>query len=243
MMSLHYLRTLLITDPIIILMTIFYGAVSVLTSLFDGDGHGQHRIAVAWSRILLRISAVTVDLKGLENVLPGHSYVFVANHLSLMDTPAMLAHIPVEFRFMAKRSLFRIPFLGTHLKRAGHIPIVRGDPRSSVKSMAEAARILREKNVSIMLFPEGSRSMGPMGEFKEGAAYIAIKAGVPVVPVGVMGTVSILPAGSAYIRPGTIRIRIGPPLDTAALTVRDRSAFTARMREAVGELIGQNVAK
>jgi 1-acyl-sn-glycerol-3-phosphate acyltransferase len=151
----------------------------------------------------------------------------------------MLAHIPVDFRFIAKRSLFRIPFLGTHLKRAGHIPIVREDPRSAVKSMTEAARILRERRVSIMLFPEGSRSEGAMKAFKEGAAFIAIKAGVPVVPVGVMGTREILPSGSAYVRPGRIRLRLGAPIPTADLTVKDRVALTRTIRERVGELIGQ----
>jgi 1-acyl-sn-glycerol-3-phosphate acyltransferase len=238
-MSRHYLYALFVTDPIIIVMTILFGAFSVLASFFDSQGKMQHRIAVTWSRILLRVGRISVEVEGLEQVDTSQSYVFVANHLSLIDTPAMLAHIPVDFRFIAKRSLFRIPFLGTHLKRAGHIPIVREDPRSAVKSMTEAARILRERRVSIMLFPEGSRSEGAMKAFKEGAAFIAIKAGVPVVPVGVMGTREILPSGSAYVRPGRIRLRLGAPIPTADLTVKDREALTRTIRERVGELIGQ----
>ncbi len=238
-MSLHYFYTLLVTDPIIIVMTILFGTFSVFASFFDSRGKIQHRIAVTWSRILLRIGGISVEVEGLERIDTTRSYVFVANHLSLIDTPAMLAHIPVDFRFIAKRSLFRIPFLGTHLTRAGHIPIVRDDPRSAVRSMVEAARILRERKVSIMLFPEGSRSMGPMKEFKEGAAFIAIKAGVPVVPVGVMGTLDILPSGSAYVKPGRIRLRLGAPIPTAHLSVKDREAFTRIIRDKVGELIGQ----
>jgi 1-acyl-sn-glycerol-3-phosphate acyltransferase len=101
-----------------------------------------------------------------------------------MDIPAVLASLPVEIRFYAKQGLFLVPFLGTHLKRAGHLPVARGDARASVKSMALGARLIQERNVSMLLFPEGGRSRGPMREFKEGAAYIAIKAGVPIPTAG-----------------------------------------------------------
>src|SRR5712664_4917488 len=135
-MSLSYLRSLLITDPIIILATIVMGSVSLLASLFDSSGHLQHRISRVWSRMLLAVSGVKMRIEGLERIDLRGTYVFVANHRSFMDTPVVLAHIPLQFRFLAKKGLFLIPILGTHLRRAGHLPVVKGNPRASLKSMS-----------------------------------------------------------------------------------------------------------
>ncbi|MGH9657571.1 MAG: lysophospholipid acyltransferase family protein [Bryobacteraceae bacterium] len=242
-MSLGFLRALLITDPIIILATAAMGTVSLIVSFFDRDGRAQHRISRQWSRMLLLIGGVDVRIEGLEKIDPAGSYVFVANHTSFMDTPVVLAHIPVQFRFMAKKGLFAFPLLGTHLKRAGHLAVVRGDPRASLRSMEDAARIIRDRGISVLLFPEGGRSHGQLGPFKEGAAYIAIKAGVPVVPVGMLGTLAVLPRGSIQVQRGRVALRIGDPIETAGLTVKDRSALTLVLRERILELTGQTAPK
>ena len=157
-MSLSYVRSLLITDPIIILATIIMGSISLLTSLFDSDGRIQHQISRVWSRMLLMVSGVKMQVVGLENIDPHLTYVFVANHRSFMDIPVLLAYLPLQFRFLAKKGLFLIPFLGTHLRRAGHLAVVKDNPRASLKSMTDAARILRQPGMSVMLFPEGGRS-------------------------------------------------------------------------------------
>ena len=120
-MSLSYIRSLLITDPIIILATIVMGSISLLTSLFDSAGRIQHQISRIWSRMLLAVSGVKMRIEGLEKIDPGATYVFVANHRSFMDIPVLLAYLPLQFRFLAKKGLFLIPFLGTHLRRAGHL--------------------------------------------------------------------------------------------------------------------------
>src|SRR3989442_12173265 len=156
-MSLAYIRSLLITDPIIILATIVMGSVSLLASLLDSAGRVQHQISRVWSRMLLVVSGVKTRIEGLEKIDPRGVYVFVANHRSLMDTPVVLAHIPVQFRFLAKKGLFLIPILGTHLRRAGHLPVVKGDPRASLRSMSDEAKIIRERGVSVRLFPEVCR--------------------------------------------------------------------------------------
>src|SRR5438874_6448601 len=180
-MSLSYIRSLLITDPIIIFATIIMGSISLLMSLFDSDGRIQHQISRVWSRMLLMVSGVKMQVVGLENIDPHLTYVFVANHRSFMDIPVLLAHLPLQFRFFAKKGLFHIPFLGTHLRRSGHLPVVKDNPRASLKSMSDAVRTLRVKGISMLLFPEGGRSRdGELHEFIEGSAYIAIKAGVPV---------------------------------------------------------------
>ncbi|MGI8991168.1 MAG: lysophospholipid acyltransferase family protein [Bryobacteraceae bacterium] len=231
------LRALLFTDPAIVLMTIAMGTISLITSLFDATGRRQHRLARLWSRILLRISGIHAESQGVERLDPARSYVLAANHCSYMDTPLVLATIPLEFRFFAKKGLFLIPLMGTHLYRAGHIPVVRDNPRASIKSMAEGARLIRERGISVLLFPEGGRNEGELREFKEGAAYVAIKAGVPIVPMGILGTREVLPIHNWLVRPGTVRLVVGEPIETVGLTVQDRGELTARLREAIEALI------
>jgi 1-acyl-sn-glycerol-3-phosphate acyltransferase len=226
----------LIRDPLIVLATVAMGTISLLTSLFDASGRAQHRVARVWGRMLLRIAGTRVRVEGLENIVPDGSYIFVSNHLSYMDTPLAIAHIPAQFRFLAKKSLFKVPFIGFHLQRAGHIPVAREDARASLRTMTEAARIVRERNVSLLVFPEGGRSPDKMREFKEGAAYIAIKAGVPAVPVGIVGTREVLPMDSLLVKPGQVTLRIGVPIPTAGLGGHDHRALTGQLRERVLEL-------
>jgi 1-acyl-sn-glycerol-3-phosphate acyltransferase len=231
------LRALFITDPLIILITIALGSVSLAMSLFDKSGHRQNRLARTWARLLLKVSGIRLEVYGVEKLDPKASYVLVANHLSYMDIPAILATIPLEIRFFAKLGLFKIPFLGTHLRHAGHLPVARGDPRASLKSLQEAAHRLREEHITPLLFPEGGRAPAEMREFKEGAAHLAIKAGVPAVPIGLVGTRQVLPMGSLIVRPGKIVVRVGDPIDTSGMKSHDRTELNRRLRENVVELV------
>jgi len=232
-----FLRSLLITDPLIILATIACGALSLVLSFFDPNRHKQNAMARAWAQVLLAVSRVRVNVEGLDKIKEDGSYVFVSNHLSYMDTPVALANIPVQFRFLAKRGLFQIPFMGWHLARAGHIPVPRGDARAAVKTMTLAAQIIREQGISLLIFPEGGRSRkGELRPFMEGAAYIAIRAGVPLVPVGLRGTREVLPYGSGTIRGGPVTMRIGDPIPTGQATLRDRLHLTEFLRERIIEL-------
>ncbi len=237
MMSLGLLRSLLLTDPLIILATILFGAVNLVVSFFDKDGRKQLNIARAWSVALLKISRVRVQVIGLEKVDPAASYVFVSNHASFMDTPVVLAHIPSQFRFMAKEELFEIPLLGHHLRRAGHIPVPESDPRAAIRAMANAGKAIRERAISILVFPEGGRSLTGLLEFKEGAAYIAIEAGVPAVPIALEGTLEVLPMGSLHVRSAPVVLRIGDPIPTAGLTRKDRGALTRELHTQVANLL------
>ena len=195
-------------------------------------------MARSWARALLRVSGVKVKVEGLEKVKEGGSYVLVSNHLSYMDTPVVLANIPVQFRFLAKRGLFQIPFLGWHLSRAGHIPVPRGDARAAVKTMTLAAQIVREQHISLLIFPEGGRSrVGEMRPFMEGAAYIAIRAGVPLVPIALKGTREVLPYGSGDIHSGVVTMRIGDPIATSQASIRDRVHLTDALRHQITALL------
>lgn len=230
----HKLRGLLFADPAIILATIVFGTASLIVSFFDNTGTLQIRVARAWARTLLAVSGVHVHVEGLDRIHPSASYVFVANHLSYMDTPVALAHIPAQFRFLAKRGLFRIPFLGTHLSRAGHIPVPREDPRAAVKTLQAAADALQRKKISMLIFPEGGRSHdGILQPFKEGGAYIAIRAGVPVVPLVMIGTREILPLGGGIVLPGAVTLRVLPPIDTSGMTLKERGPLTEKLRELI----------
>ncbi len=232
------LRAYLLVDPLIILTTMVFGLASLLASIFDKRGRTQHAIARKWARTLLAISGARVRIEGLEKLREDGAYVLVANHSSYMDTPAVLL-IPLQIRFFAKQGLFRIPLLGGHLRRAGHLPVVRENPRASLKSLTEAARMVRERGVSVVLFPEGGRSPDGLRDFKEGAAYLAIKAGVPVVPIGIMGTRQVLPMGSIHVRPHAVTMRIGDPISTAGMKLDARSELNAALRRQVAELIGE----
>ena len=232
------LRSLVVVDPLIILSTIFCGCVSIVVSLFDSKGNATLDVARLWARSLLFFAGVRVEVEGLEKIDRRGHYVFCGNHLSYMDTPVVLTHIPVQFRFLAKRGLFQIPFLGTHLAQAGHVPVPRDDPRSAVKTMTHAAEILHKRVISLLVFPEGGRSYdGILQPFKEGAAYIAIKAQVPLVPIALTGTRDILAMGSAVFRRGVVRLRIGDPIPTKGLILKDRERLTQEARERIVEML------
>jgi 1-acyl-sn-glycerol-3-phosphate acyltransferase len=231
----------LIRAALVVLSTIFWGSLSLAASFFDSTGRMQSECARRWARQLLRIGGVRMTLDGIEKIRPGASYVFAANHLSYFDTPVILANIPVQFRFLAKRGLFQIPFLGTHLARAGHIPIPHDNPREAMKMMTLAAQTIRTKGISMLIFPEGGRSPdGVLQPFKDGVTYIGIKSGAPIVPIALIGSREILPFGSARIQPGPVTLRIGDPIDTSQMSLRERAAVTERIREEILGLLAQD---
>jgi len=235
-----FLRAYFVTAPLIVLATAAFGLVSLIISLFETSGRGQIAMARAWARCLLWGSGVKVKVEGLEKIAAEGSYVFVSNHLSYMDTPVVLANIPVQFRFLAKSGLFKIPLLGTHLARAGHISVPRDDARAAVKTMTTAAQVIRERGISLLIFPEGGRSQtGELASFKEGAAYIAIRAGVPLVPIALLGTREVLAFGSGHIRAGSVTMRIGEPVPTDQIQLRDRGRITTELRDRIVNMLDE----
>ena len=217
--TMSLVRSALFSTPLIVICTIVMGTLSLIASFFDGSGNTLHRLARIWAKMLLAVSFIRVRVVGLEKLDPRGAYVIVANHGSFMDIPALLSVLPQQFRFFAKKGLFRIPLLGTHLERAGHIPVDRSNPRAALKSMLLAARIISERSVSVLNFPEGGRSAEGLREFKEGPAYVAIKAGVPVVPVAIVGMRELLPMGSGHLRSGRIWLQVnGQPRQQADIS-------------------------
>jgi 1-acyl-sn-glycerol-3-phosphate acyltransferase len=236
------LRSLLFSTPLIILSTVAMWTCSLVCSVFDPSGYSQHRMARIWGRMLLAASLIRVRVEGLENLEGPGPYVFVSNHASLMDIPAILATVPYQFRFFAKKVLYRVPFVGWYLKRAGHIPVERADARASLKSMTVGARMVAERGISVLLFPEGGRAPKGLREFKEGAAYIAIKAGVPVVPMALSGMRELLPMKSIHLRSGRVTLRIGKPIPTTGMTLHDRQKLTERLYDEIAAMLKAGAA-
>lgn len=150
------LRSSLLSVPLLVLATVLLAVVSLVCSFFDRSGNSAHRVARLWGRILLAVSFIRVRKEGVEKLDPAANFVFVSNHASFMDIPALLSVLPQQFRFFAKKGLYRIPFLGWHLRWAGHLPVDRSNARASLKSMSEGARIISERRVSVLLFRKGA---------------------------------------------------------------------------------------
>ena len=236
-----FLRSLLFSTPLIAAATIVMWVGSFI-ALIDRSGNSSHEFARLWGKILLAVSFIRVRSEGMEKIDPKATYVFVANHSSYMDIPALLSQLPQSFRFFAKKGLYKIPFLGWHLRWAGHLPVDRSNARNSLRSMSEGARVIASKRVSVLLFPEGGRSPHGLREFKEGAAYIAIKAGVPVVPLAIVGMRELLPMDSIHIRSGEVVVRVGSPIPTAGLKLADRERLTERLHVAIREMLTHAVS-
>jgi 1-acyl-sn-glycerol-3-phosphate acyltransferase len=222
----RYLRALLITAPLIVIYTAIMGSISVVSSLVDSTGRMQHGCARIWSRLILWTSGVRITVKGLGNIKPGVPCVFCVNHQSHMDIPIVLVALPVQFRFLAKKQLFSIPFLGWHLRRSGQISIDRENPRAALKSMRAASAEV-QKGTPVVIFPEGGTSVdGVMHPFKGGGFVLATHAKIDVVPVTIRGSRQVLVPKTYQVRSGNVEVTIDPPISSRDLSASELAART-----------------
>jgi 1-acyl-sn-glycerol-3-phosphate acyltransferase len=220
----------LIAIPLIYLYTIVMGSISLIASLFDSSGRKQHWCAQTWCRMIARTTCASVRVHGAENIQRDTSYVFLSTHQSYMDIPAMLGYLPVQLRIAAKKELFSIPFLGWHLRRAGHISVDRSSSADAIASLQRAATEIRD-GICAFVFPEGTRSRdGALLPFKKGGFKLAMQAGVPIIPVSITGTRQILPRDSIIFRPGVINMYLDAPIPTANLTDEDLATLMQTVR-------------
>ena len=237
------LRSYFVIVPIVYLYTGILGTLALIGSLFDGTGHVQHWFARTWATIILKTAGIRVRVEGVERLSGLPSGVYAANHLSALDIPVLYSSLPGQFRIMAKRELFRYPFLGWYLKRSGQIPIVYGDAHASLKSLNRAGDALR-KGMPLMVFPEGGRSQtGQLQAFMNGAFFVAIRAQVPVVPMAIVGTYELLPINSFHLLPGEIALVIGQPIPTAGMKLRDMDKLSAQVRQAIAEMYEEHAGR
>ena len=230
------LRSYFVWTPLVWLYTVILGCVSLLVSLFDPTGERQQKIARLWSQMILWTVGATVEVEGLGRIDISKPQVYVVNHLSAFDIPVLYTHLPFQFRILAKKELFRYPFMGWHLRRSGQIPVVLENPKASVRSLNLAVASIRKGN-SLVIFPEGGRSPnGQLQSFMGGAFYAAVKAQVDVVPIVLVGTYEMLKMNSYHIKPGLIQMVVGSPISTAGMSTRDIAKITEQARIVMGDL-------
>jgi 1-acyl-sn-glycerol-3-phosphate acyltransferase len=217
----------------IVLCTTLWGTLALATMLVDRSGEGVVWIGRRWIRWILWGCRIEVEVSGGENVDRSRPQIFMPNHQSALDIAAVLAAIPVSFRFVAKKEITRIPFVGWAAIGGGHIIVDRSDNAQAVARLKQAAARIRA-GTNVIIFPEGTRSVsGRLRPFKSGGFHLAIQSGAPVVPVSVSGSQRLTPRRSLKVKSGRLRVVIGKPLATAGLSVDDRQALKERVREAL----------
>jgi 1-acyl-sn-glycerol-3-phosphate acyltransferase len=228
----HWWRTVFFLIPCITIYTIVFGTLSLLSSVFDRRGHFAHWCARMWSRLILATSRVRVVARGLERLEPGRTYVFVSNHQSLFDIPILFWSLPYQLRIIAKESLGQIPFIGWHLRRTGHMLVDRTRPEPT-KIVRWASR-LTSNGLSLIVFPEGTRSRdGRVARFKGMSFYLALEAGLPVVPLSVIGSRHVMLRGRVTTYPGEVRLIVHEPIDTSGMAGSDAKEFGERVRRII----------
>lgn len=214
-------------------VTIFSFFLILLVWPFDRHARMMHNICVMWAKAVVAISGVRVSVRGVENVPRGKAVLFLSNHQGAFDIPALQSVLPVQFRWVAKKSLFKVPFVGWSMRLAGYISIDRENPAEAVKSMEEAAKKM-EQGSSVIIFPEGTRSeSGSLLPFKRGAFMLARKAGRPIVPVAINGTGGILKRGGFIVNPLSVTVEIGKPIETGPYDEKELRNKTKRQVEAM----------
>ncbi len=234
--ALAWTRLIYLLDLLIWFYTIVLGTLSLVSSLLDPGGRMQHGFARFWSWLILKTTLSPTRAVGMERLDPARTYVFACNHASALDIPMLYVYVPRQFRIIAKRELFRYPFLGWHLRRSGQLSIDLDNPRSSVRSLKRAVESLRA-GMPLVVFPEGGRSRtGQVQPFMNGAFYVATKAGVDIVPMALVGTYEVLPMNTFTINPGPMELVVGEPISTRGYGLQDLDVLAGRVRQEIEDL-------
>lgn len=237
MPRLHRWRTNFLQAPLLFLATGFFGTLALIASLFAKTGRTQHRIARIWARACLSAAGGSLTVRGLENLPKPRTAVYAANHTSYMDIPVVFNSLPFQFRILAKKELWQWPFIGWYLNRSGQIPIDASNPSAALSSLGAGVKALRA-GMPLFVFPEGSRTPdGELKEFLSGAAFLAIRAQVPLVPIALTGIYHLLPIHTRHFYPCPMTLTIGTPIPTAGLTMRQADDLTAQLRSAITQLL------
>lgn len=227
-----WIRTVMFYAMLLV-STVILGISAITIVLITRRSDWAHLCGRLWGNLNLWAAGITVDVFGRENLDPARPVVYAANHQSWFDIFAILGKLPVQFRWLAKEELFRIPIMGYAMRLIGYVPIDRSDRKKAFQSLEEASQRVRE-GTSIVIFPEGTRSQdGIIQPFKKGGIILAIKSGQPIVPISLSGSYKILPKRGRLVRPGRIRMTIVKPVETASLTLEDRDRVISMVRDAI----------
>ena len=224
------------------------GVVSLLAvtlALVDFSGNLIGRIARVWGWSIFKLSGISIEIAGLDKLERGKSYVFVSNHASLLDIPAVVYSLPFQLRFLVKKELYKIPVFGLGLRMAGHIRIDRGNLESAVESLKKASVRLKKQKASVLVFAEGTRSLdGGIGRVKKGGLILALSMGIPIVPISISGSRELAPKGDLMIKRGTIRLAVGNPISTEGKEISARNELLEETRnEVIKNMVYENAAE
>ncbi|HMD32226.1 MAG TPA: lysophospholipid acyltransferase family protein [Candidatus Acidoferrales bacterium] len=220
----------------LILYGVLLGPFFILQAMLSGSVRILYPFSIGGSQIGLRIAGVQPVAEGVENI-PKGVCLFVSNHVSNVDPPLVVGRIPGRVALLAKRELFRIPFLGTAMRLGRFIPVQRDVP-SAARASVRLARKYMKEGVSYVIFAEGTRSRdGRLGEFKRGSFLLALESGAPVVPVTVIGTQHLLPRGAQLIRPGVGRVVFHPAVDVTQFSAATRKQLSDQVRAAIASAL------
>jgi 1-acyl-sn-glycerol-3-phosphate acyltransferase len=232
-------RTNLLQAPVLFLVTAVCGMAALAVSLVDKKGRVQQRIARLWARSGVLVSLSRLKVEGVENLRKHSVAVYAPNHTSYMDIPVIFAALPFQFRILAKKELWQWPFIGWYLERSGQMPIDIANPHATLSSLGGAVKTLRG-GMPLVVFPEGGRtSDGALRPFQSGAAYLAIRAQVPLVPIALKGVYDLLPIHTRHFYPGELTVQIGEPIETKGMSVRQNGELTERLREAIEAMMSE----
>jgi 1-acyl-sn-glycerol-3-phosphate acyltransferase len=230
------LRSYFIFDPLIWFYTLFMGLLAVPGGMFDRSGRRLHWFSHAWSWLIMKSILSPVKVTGLDRIDTSKPHVYAVNHASALDIPVLYTYFPFQFRIAFKKELLSYPVVGWQLKRSGQVCIDQQNPAHSISSIRAALKGLKA-GLPLVIYPEGGRT--PDGEIKPflpGAFFLAIKAQVDIVPVALVGTYELLPMDTYHIKCRPLEMRVGEPISTAGLTLRDMETLSARVQKAVEEL-------
>ena len=192
------------------------------------------RMQRAWARFVVAAAGGEVTVTGAEHLAAGTPQIVAANHASFIDILALLGHLPLDPKFISKKEIFAIPILGRAMHAAGHVAMDRGHQKQAFGAYARASAEMREKGLTIVVYPEGTRTRtGELLPFKKGAFVFAIESGAPIVPCWIEGAFLIQPKGTWIVRPRPMRITLGRPISPAGYTLDQRAELAERVRAAM----------
>ena len=229
-------RSYLIFDPLIWMYTLVLGIAALPGGIWDRSGRRLHWFSRAWSWLIMKTIQSPVKVTGLDCIDTSKPHVYAANHASALDIPVLYVNLPFQFRIAFKKELLSYPVVGWQLKRSGQICIDQQNPSHSISSIRAALKGLKA-GLPLVIYPEGGRT--PDGEIKPflpGAFFLAIKAQVDIVPVALVGTYELLPMNTYHIKSRPLEMRVGEPISTTGLTMRDMESLSARVQRALEEL-------
>lgn len=230
------LRSYFILDPLIWLYTVAMGLLALPGGLFDRDGRRLHWFSRTWSWLIMKTIFSPVIVTGLDKIDTSKPHVYAVNHASAMDIPVLYVYLPFQFRIVFKKELLSYPMVGWQLKRSGQVCIDQQKPTNSIAAIRSAVKSLKA-GMPLVIFPEGGRtSDGEIKPFLPGAFFLALKAQVDIVPVALVGTYELLPMDTYHIKCRPLEMRVGEPISTAGLTMKDLERLSAKVQKAVEEL-------